>query len=83
MYYKEVYIDEIGDFDWDDLDEDEIGCVRYLVDMYEQEGRQLSCVTFDDDGYTVTLADPRYGDGSYDDEDECSGDLADFDTQED
>lgn len=37
MYYKEVYIDEIGDFDWDDLDEDEIGCVRYLVDMYEQE----------------------------------------------
>lgn len=48
---------------------------------------KLICIikkyTFDDDGYTVTLADPRYGDGSYDDEDECSGDLADFDTQED
>lgn len=57
MYYKEVYIDEIGDFDWDDLDSDEVGCVQHLVDMYEQEGKHLSCVTFDDDGYTVTLAD--------------------------
>ncbi len=78
MYYRQVFIDEIGDFDWDGLDDDEIGCVLYQIDIHDQIGKKLSCVTFDDDGFTVTLANPGYGDGFHSEDEDDDDDYDDF-----
>ena len=60
------------------LDEDEVGCVLYQIDIHEQIGKRLSCVTFDDDGFTVTLANPGYGDGFHSEDEDDDDDYDDF-----